>query len=706
MAEANNKHEWKFFRIGGFDQVRIENGADLRALEQLDQKLWVALSCPVGGIEFDERTLELIDVDGDGHIRAPEVIAAVKWATSLLKDAGLLVSGAQALPLAAIDDSSEQGAHVLAAARRVLENLGKSDADSITVDDTADTQKVIAAMALDGDGVIPPDAVADPALKQVVVEIIDCCGSVAGRCGKSGVSIELVEQFFTQAEALLAWQNKADERVMFLGADTQAAADAWRAVRAKVADYFMRCRLAAYDARAAVPLSRSVEDYQSLAGKDLSSGAEVLDFPLASISAEQPLPLGDGINPAWEAPMRKFEEAVIKPVLGNKRALSEADWLDLQARFAALEQWQAQQPENTVGKLGIGRLQAMMDGGYREALAELIGQDKALADEVDAIDSVERLVRYCRDLYELVNNFVSFRNFYSGAGKAVFQAGTLYLDGRSCELCVPVGDIGKHATLANLSRVCLVYCDCTRNGGKDRMTIAAAFTAGDSDQLMVGRNGVFYDRKGQDWDAVIVRMLEHPISIRQAFWSPYKRAAKMVSEQIQKFAAARSQAAQTKMMAEAVASAGKPAEAKAAPPFDVAKFAGIFAAIGLAVGALGTALAAVVTGLLNLEWWQIPLVLLGVILLISGPAVLIAWSKLKQRNLGPILDANGWAVNARAKINIPFGTALTGVAKLPEGAARAQIDPFAEKQSVWPYFLAALAVLAGLIVWLRLAGYL
>ena len=51
-------HRWKFFRTGGFDQVLIESGADLMALDQLDQKLWVVLSCPVKGLELDEKTLE------------------------------------------------------------------------------------------------------------------------------------------------------------------------------------------------------------------------------------------------------------------------------------------------------------------------------------------------------------------------------------------------------------------------------------------------------------------------------------------------------------------------------------------------------------------------------------------------------------------------------------------------------------------------
>ena len=69
---SGSTHVWKFFRAGGFDQVRLETGADLMALDQLDQKLWVALACPTRGIEFGTRTLDLIDTDLDGRIRANE----------------------------------------------------------------------------------------------------------------------------------------------------------------------------------------------------------------------------------------------------------------------------------------------------------------------------------------------------------------------------------------------------------------------------------------------------------------------------------------------------------------------------------------------------------------------------------------------------------------------------------------------------------
>jgi hypothetical protein len=71
---------------------------------------------------------------------------------------------------------------------------------------------------------------------------------------------------------------------------------------------------------------------------------------------------------------------------------------------------------------------------------------------------------------------------------------------------------------------------------------------------------------------------------------------------------------------------------------------------------------------------------LAVILIISLPSVVLAYIKLRKRNLGPILDANGWAVNARARINVPFGASLTGVARLPPGARRDHRDPFAERR--------------------------
>jgi hypothetical protein len=61
--------------------------------------------------------------------------------------------------------------------------------------------------------------------------------------------------------------------------------------------------------------------------------------------------------------------------------------------------------------------------------------------------------------------------------------------------------------------------------------------------------------------------------------------------------------------------------------------------------------------------------------------MLIAWLKLRQRTLGPLLEANGWAINGRVKINIPFGTKLTERAVLPKNSRRDLNDPYEDKEA-------------------------
>jgi hypothetical protein len=662
-------HNWTFFRAGGFDQVRLTRGADLLALDQLDQKLWAALSCPVRGLEFDTRTLELLDADKDGRVRVPEVLAALKWTGGLLKNPDDLVKESESLPLAAINDATPEGKQILASAKQILVNLGRKDATALSAADTADTVKIFASTQFNGDGIVPAASAADDATRAVIHDILATQGGETDRSGAPGVNAARVEKFFAECAAFSDWHKKAesDAAVRPLGDATAGATAALNAVRAKVDDYFARCRLAAYDARALGALNRQESEYLALAAKDLSiTAAEVAGFPLARVEAGRPMPLKDGVNPAWADAVGAFAAQAVKPVLGDKAALTEADWAALKAKLAPFDAWAAGKAGASVEGLGLKRVREILAGKSIEAIGALLAKDKALEPEAAAIASVDRLVRYHRDLRRLLMNFVSFEDFYARERKAVFQAGTLYLDGRSCDLCVRVDDPGKHAALAGLAKTYLAYCDCARPGGL-KMTIAAAFTGGDADNLMVGRNGVFYDRQGRDWDATITKIIDNPISIRQAFWAPYKKLVRLIEEQVAKRAAAAEAASDAKVGA-AATSAANVDKAKAEPKkVDV----GTVAALGVAFGAIGTLLATLagyLSGILKLPFWQVCLAFAGILLLISAPSMLIAWLKLRQRNLGPILDANGWAVNGRVKMNVPFGGTLTNVAALPAGA--------------------------------------
>ena len=256
MAQpGSTSKQWRFFRAGGFDQVKLETGADLMALDQLDLKLWVALACPASGLEIDRATLALIDTDNDGRVRAPELIAAVKWAGALLRNPDDLLKGAAALPVGAVNENEPEGKMITAFARKVL---AKKDTDVITLEETAAAAQTLAAKPFNGDGIVPVESAEDDATKALINDVIAAVGPETDASAKPGVNQAKVDLFFAEATAYSDWWKKAEGNaaVLPLGLATPAAAAAVQAAKAKIDDFFARCRLAAFDSRALNALNR------------------------------------------------------------------------------------------------------------------------------------------------------------------------------------------------------------------------------------------------------------------------------------------------------------------------------------------------------------------------------------------------------------------------------------------------------------------
>jgi hypothetical protein len=694
-APGASPHRWRFFRAGGFDQVKLETGADLLNLDQLDQKLWVALACPISGLDFDPKTAALIDTDEDGRIRAPELIAAVKWACSILKNPDDLVPGGDSVSLASINQATPDGRRLLAASRQILANLGRANATAISLADVSDATAIFANTKLNGDGIVIPESTDDVATRGIIEEIASCMGTVVDRSGKPGIEQTRADGFFAACETYDAWTRLAekDAAIVPLGDKTAGAAAAVKAIRGKVDDYFGRCRLAAFDPRAAALVNRKEEDYAAIVAKEISLNAtEISGFPLAQVAAGKPLPLRTGVNPAFAQAVAALRENAVKPLVGDVSELTESAWIDLQARLAPFEQWEGAKAGVAVEKLGVPRVRGILAGRGRENVSALIASDKALQSEAASIVDVEKLIRFVRDLRVLCINFVNFKNLYSGETPAIFQVGILYLDQRSCHLCLSVVDAGRHAAMAGLAGAYLAYADCIRKHSGEKMSIVAIFSQGDDENLMVGRNGVFYDRKGLDYDATITKIIANPIGLREAFWAPYKKLVRVIEEQVVKRASAANAAIDAHLSATATVTAATPAApvAPAAPavPPKMAFDPSVIALISVALGTLAAAFATFLGFLGKYPASEIPLVVAGILLIVSTPSMLLAFIKLRQRNLGPILDANGWAINARAKINVPFGTKLTDIAQLPPGATVDVHDRYAEKSVLWPKLLA------------------
>ena len=280
-------------------------------------------------------------------------------------------------------------------------------------------------------------------------------------------------------------------------------------------------------------------------------------------------------------------------------------------------------------------------------------------------EPLRKLLLLHRDFYRLLRNFVTLEDFYDNDEKTVasFLAGTLILDQRACKLCIRVNDLAKHDSQAPLSGMYLLYCNCENKKTGKKLQIVAAMTQGEIKNLSVGKNGIFYDNNGLDYDATVFKIIENPISLRQAFWNPYRKMAKWVEDKINKSAAEKDAKTFDDMTAKVATAADPNAEKKSA--FDIAKFAGIFAAIGMALGMIGTALVKVGEGMKDLPWWQYLIIFVCILLIISGPSMIMAWMKLRRRNLAPVLNANGWAINADSIISVPFGLKLTEQVRFP-----------------------------------------
>lgn len=522
--------------------MKIQSGEDIRHLGELDQKMWTVLSCPTTGLEINEESLKLIDLDGDGKLRVKEVIQTADWLCSVLRAPETLLASKAEVPLANIADET-----ILAVAKQV-----SADGQTVTL---ADVETAIAA-----------------------------------------VSVE------TQPAPEAPFEG-----------------DVIAAYKAKQADY------AAYFEQAKL---------QSLG--------------LATIAEDT-----------------------------QKPGLAEADFAEMGTKIAAYEAGVAAANDANAAALSAAQAQ---------------------------YQSLRKLLLLSRDFYRLLRNFITFEDFYDKAQpKAIFQAGTLIIDQRACTLCVRVSDMSKQNLQAGASGMYLIYCDCESKRLGKQMQIVAAMTIGGIRNLTVGKNALFYDNEGNDWDAIVTKIIDNPISIGQAFWSPYRKFGAWVTDLINKSAAEKD----SKVFSEATNKVQEkkaemsPLDKKKMETFDIAKFAGIFAAIGMAIGYIGAFLTDVGKGFKDMflaGWWLPILAILGLMLVISGPSMFLAWTKLRKRNLAPVLNANGWAINADVMVNVMFGSALTQQAQFP---MLQLVDPLAKKgMPAWKKWIivvaSVLVVLLGL----------
>ena len=630
LSKDKRNYKWQYCSLGGTKRVCITRGEDIAHLGELDQKLWTVLSCPVKGLELDERTLDLIDYDRDGKIRADEVITAANWLCSVVKDKDRILEGHDYIDLSDFNTDNEEGAQMHDCAAEVLKIMGL-DKTTITLPEL------------------------DEFLKDYDENAVKA----------------LEDTLENMSVAVAPYKDNSD--------DAAAAVDA---IRDKVTDYFLRCKFIQFHDDCAAALDVSVEKVAEISEKNFATNIEEISkYPLSKPRADALLPLKGGINPAWQSQFAKVKELVLDVDYPGKDALTEEEW-----------------------NAAVAKIDAYVEAKNEETKNIHDGHEERLTNEHDVIKPLERLLHLYRDFYTLLRNYVAMIDFYNKDIPAVFQAGQLYIDSRRLDLCLKVGpEVAKHMDNSELSDMFLIYCKCTSRVKNETMNIVAVLTSGDINNIRVGKNAVFYDNSGQDWDAVVTHVKENPISVREAFWSPYRKFGRWCKEKFTKSAEEKEAAAFENLTAKADATTTAVAAPGAAPaaakkPFDIAKFAGIFAAIGIGLGMVIQALTGILGAVFH-SWLSAIIFILIIMLCISGPSMVLAWIKLRGRNLGPVLNANGWAINSKIIVNSRFGRTLTQRAKYP--AVVMSKDPYAPmpKWLIWLIFILIVLVIVFLVLY-------
>ena len=305
------------------------------------------------------------------------------------------------------------------------------------------------------------------------------------------------------------------------------------------------------------------------------------DMPLVTEEADKVLPLKDHLNPKHLEAILAFAEKCVKPVLGEKDTLSRLEWKKVKGAFAVYRAWVAAKPVMNAGKKG-------------------------------ELDDEERILRYKLHLVEFLENYVNMRRLYDLKELAVFQTGVLRIDAKEMNLCFHVESEAAHSALVEKSNCCVIYLKLSRPSEGATRQICAVVTAGAVAQLYVGRNGVFYDRDGKDWDAVITKVVEAQVSLAEAFWAPWRKLGEGVAAAVKKFLGDKQAAAQKNVEAGTQnAQAGGAAMASSV------------AAIGIGVAMVGSAAAALMAAISNMTALQIAISVVALILVVSLPSVIL-----------------------------------------------------------------------------------
>ncbi|MAX27383.1 MAG: hypothetical protein CMJ19_23040 [Phycisphaeraceae bacterium] len=687
-----------FERIGRVEHLQITDCKGLAGVLEIDKAHWIATSAPVSGLRTDPVFLGLVDTDHNDRIRADEITQAIKWVLDHLKDPKGIDEQTCTLRLDAIDTTTDDGEKILTQSQTILAQLGKEDQLTISLEDIRQLKTKIEQSKVSEAGIVLPDATTDETVVKLLTTIILVTGGADHPSGQKGVGSAQLSMFLAEVQKYEAWLNReasARESLACFGDQLPQAYELYRTLAPKFDSYFAQCLALTQDPNLASRFALPAERVQGTNFEDLNSVRSLLrDAPIAKATPDQVYRFDQPTNTVYIKQLKRFADEILTPMQMDTDDVTAKEWQQIHESFKDYDQWVTDKPASAVVTFSIDELLQLSQDHHVQSIRELIDTSLGTAIELNEIRMVEKLSLYQGKMIELVNNFVSFPYLYDGDKRAIFEHGSLVMDGRWFNMAIQTEDRKEHIKATEQSDIFVIYVKVTGINGEPDMELAFPVTSGGKGNLCIGKRGIFHNLKGEMRDAQIVHIVENPISLAEALLSPFKRIASLITGKIEKL----TQSAE-KNLDKATDDAFKQVQTTSDTPTTENKTAaptnsslvsgGVFAAGSVAVAALGSATAYIAQIFAKNGTLKMLGGLLAAVVAVMIPVAIVALLKLMRRDLSSMLEGSGWAINARMRLT------------------RLQADQFTHRPLVpgvihrWfmsPIFLGTMLVL--LVIWL------
>lgn len=662
----------------------VATSADLSHALELDQAHWVATSAPLETLSCEPTLKDLLDIDGDQRITCGNLREAIRWLLDVFQDHSGIDSSSTTLKLSDLNTEHPDGERILRAATKIRNRVAGDDTVEVELSEVRTVKAQIESTPVSEAGVVLPEATADNDLRAFLNDILATVGGGPHPSGTQGVTADKLEEFLAAADGYLAWERQGQiptpgtpTEIMPLAEATTSAYSVLSSVRSKLDQFFAQCEAAALDERF---VQRMGWQESELAALDFDDPAVIetvlVQAPVACANPNRLLDLEGPLNPGYSKQLQNLRTVVMKPVLKHDgTTLSSLQWQQIKTFFAAHQAWVDSRIGESVALLGIDKLKTYSGPEYGEAVRALIADSARTAIMLDGIRLVEKAVLFQKNMIDLVNNFVSFPHLYDTMRRAMFEMGTLVMDGRRFNMAVRVTDRKQHTAVATTSGMFTLYAELQGPPGAKPIEVALPVTSGSKGNLCVGKRGIFFDVKGNEYNARIVQIIDNPISFAEALSAPFKKIGKMLTGKIEAWtseADKKFESQTSTALADVQASTQTPAAPVAAPAPQqkpgLSAAGGMVMGTGVALAALGSAAAYITKTISEISWTGLILGVVGALLVVMLPLSIVAFIKLQRRDLSAILEGSGWAINARMRLTLRQGRFFTQRPAYPKGS--------------------------------------